>query len=512
MSDLEDGLLEWSKKLATWPQDLLRRLAAGEVIASSDVRAYADAAERTELEREAPWYSSPELGESPDFIPLAARHLTATVQGGDPVRIVKIIHVHGANDLASGAPLDFNPVGLTLIAGRNGSGKSGYTRILKQVAVSRASENVLPNAFGSDETPKAVVSYQLGDDQAQDLTWEAGDERIESPLQRVRIFDARAANVHLTGSTEIAYNPPTLQVLAEYTRTLREIEEVIDTDLRQLHLQERSWPALEVGLGAQVFEHIGQEDALTVLKETTALTPEEEVELAAIPAKLHDLTASNPAARSVQARQRASQLTTLARNLELVAAKVSPEAITASEKLRTAVADARVKAAEAQSLVEADDALPGTGADAWQEMWKAAKEFIESDHEHDFPDDSADAICPLCQQKLDAVARGRFTKFADFMRGEAQTALTTARTLRNADVDALQALPLGSMITKDLVDLVSTYDDEVSKLLLPALAGATRIRDHLVGSGEGAPEDYDAAALAASLAVSVELLRIIEIP
>ena len=507
MGDLESGLLEWSTRLADWQRDLLRRLAAGEAIASSDIRVYADAAERKELEKDAPWYFPQELGEAPDFIPLDATHLTATIQGGNPVRLARVVHLHGANDLAIGASLDFNPVGLTVIAGRNGSGKSGYTRILKQVAVCRASEPVLPNAFGTDQTPKAVVSYQLGDDQAQDLTWEAGNERIESPLQRVRIFDARAANVHLAGSAEMAYIPPALQVLAEYTRILREVEEAIDTDLRQLRLQERSWPVLEVGNGAQVFEHIGDKEALTLLKGMTALTPEEDAELATIPAKLHDLTASNPAARAVQARQRASQLTTLARNLELIATKVSPEAISASEKLRTDVADAGAKAAEAQRLVEAEDALPGTGADAWQEMWKAAKAFIEFDHEHDFPDDSADAVCPLCQQQLDAMARERFAKFAAFVSGEAQTALTTARTLRSTDVDAINALPLESMITQDLVDLVSTYDDEVSKSLLPALAEATRVRGHLVESGEAPQRDYDAASLAVTLAKAVRSLR-----
>ena len=53
---LETGLLEWSKRLTDWQRDLLRRLAAGEVIGVADYRAYADAAERAELKKTAPWY------------------------------------------------------------------------------------------------------------------------------------------------------------------------------------------------------------------------------------------------------------------------------------------------------------------------------------------------------------------------------------------------------------------------------------------------------------------------
>lgn len=507
MGDLETGLLKWSESQADCKRDLLRRLAAGESMSSNDIRVYADAVERKELEKDAPWFSGLELGEAPKFVPLDATHLTATVHGGDPVQIVKVVHIHGANDLADGATLEFNPVGLTIIAGRNGSGKSGYTRILKQVAVSRASEEVLPNAFGSTEIPKAVVSYQIGNNAAQDLTWEAGAERIESPLQRVRVFDARAANVHLASSTEIAYVPSTLQVLAEHTRVLQQIEAVIDVDLQQLNLQQRQWPVLEVGIGTEIFEHIGQDESLAALKAIAPLTKEEEEELAAIPVKLRDLTAANPAALAVQARQRAGQLTTLARNLEVISAKVSAEEITASEKLQVDMTAARDKAAEAQALVEAEDSITGTGGDAWQEMWNAAKAFIEADHQHEFPDTSDAAACPLCQQRLDGVARDRFAKFAEYMSGEAQTALVTARTLRNADVDALNALPLDSLITQDLVDLVSTYNDDVSKTLLPAIAEATSIRNHLVATDEEETVGYDAASLAVTLAAAIKALR-----
>ena len=153
MGDLEAGLLEWSGRLAKWQRDLLRRLAAGEAIGKDDFRVYADATERIELEKKSPWYTKPEFGDNTVFTPLGPTHLTATVQGGDPVRIVKVIHIHGANDLADGASLVFNPVGLTMVAGRNGSGKSGYTRILKH------------GFRAGDKAPMAVM--QLVDREAQ---------------------------------------------------------------------------------------------------------------------------------------------------------------------------------------------------------------------------------------------------------------------------------------------------------------------------------------------------------
>lgn len=480
MAELESGLLKWSEKLADWQRDLLRRLAVGEALGNHDLCVYAAAAERTELEKGAPWYIKPTLGDPPTFLPLDATDLAATAMGDDPVRIERVVHIHGANDLADGTFLDFGLAGLTVVAGRNGSGKSGYTRILKQVAASRASEDVLPNVYRPDRTPKALISYHVGDSVVQDMTWVANGGCTESQLRRVRVFDARVASVHLTGSTDIAYIPSSLQIIADYTRVLGDVSAIIDAHLNELRLQNRNWPSLSSGIGAEIFEHFGREEALTAMSSVSALTPEEEEELADIPAKISVLTASNPAARAVQARLRAQQLSLLADNLEIVRAKISCDAISLSERLITDVATATTKTAAARMIVEGEDIIPGTGGPEWERLWDAARSFMESGHELAFPDDSEDARCPLCQQGLDEDAKSRIARFAEFMCGEAQIELTAARRLRDADIDALGTLPLDSLLTKDLIDLLGLYDEELGRSLPLAVSSAIAIRDDLV--------------------------------
>lgn len=507
MGDLEAGLLEWSSNQAEWQRDLLRRLAAGEVLGSSDFRAYADAAGRVELAKEAPWFTEPELPDETRFEPLDASHLTATVVGGDPVQITKITHIDGANDLAPGAELDFTPTGLTIIAGKNGSGKSGYTRILKQVAATRASEAVLPNAFQPEVSPKAIVSYQVGTSTSQEFSWEAGATRAATPLQRARVFDSRSAVVHLAGATEVAYVPPTLQVLAEYTRVLQEVSTLLEADAQTLRYQERQWPSLSIGAGLEVFENLGEETGLAALRSFTGLTGDEEAELQIIPSKLRDLESSNPAALAIQARQRASQLTALAENLERVAFKLQPEEEARSKAIREAVQVAQTNSAEAQVAVASGGSLEGTGNEAWRELWAAAASFVAQDHPHDFPDLSKDSTCPLCQQRLSEDARERFRLYAEFMRGEALTALANALNLRSADTKALEELPLDTLITQSLVDLVGTYDESVAKKLLPLIGDATTLRDALLASQDSDDLDVDSAALHAGLCETALSLR-----
>ncbi|MCU1412984.1 MAG: hypothetical protein JWN80_324 [Microbacteriaceae bacterium] len=499
MGDLEAGLLEWAGRQAAWQQDLLRRLAGGEVLSASDYRTYADEARRIEFAKTAPWFTISGAAIAMTAAALTAAHLTASAAGDDPVQVAKITHLQGANDLAPGAELLFELGGLTVIAGKNGSGKSGYTRIMKQLAATRASEQVLPNAFSPAVVPKAVVSYQVGaNPPAIDLTWESGTASAESPLQRVRVFDARSALVQLAGATEIAYIPPTLQVLGEYTHVLHEVAQLLESDAQLERLQNREWPALEAGIGQEIFEHLGEADGLAALSCVNPLTEEETIELAAIPVKLRDLTSTNPAALASQARQRAGQLRSLARGLETVATKLTAENIKASVRMTQDVAAAQLDVDAARLVFDDADTLPDTGNEAWRQMWLAAKNFADGDdHDHDFPENFAS--CPLCAQLLDAAARTRLELFAHFMSSEAQTKLTTARALRSADRDALNALPLDSLVSQELVDLVGTYDRPTSEALLPRIADATGLRDALLAddAGQGVTEPSSSTALEA---------------
>jgi hypothetical protein len=54
---------------------------------------------------------------------------------------------------------------------------------------------------------------------------------------------------------------------------------------------------------------------------------------------------------------------------------------------------------------------------------------------------------------------------------------------------------------------VSTYNDDVSKTLLPAIAEATSIRNYLVATDEEETVGYDAASLAVTLAAAIKALR-----
>jgi len=77
----------------------------------------------------------------PDVMGREARTLTeeqvATPQAGKAlVQLTAIKNLQHVNAIAPGKALPLSPTGITVIYGDNGAGKSGYTRVLKQVSPS----------------------------------------------------------------------------------------------------------------------------------------------------------------------------------------------------------------------------------------------------------------------------------------------------------------------------------------------------------------------------------------
>jgi hypothetical protein len=88
-----------------------------------------------------------------DCKPLEAAHVKATSAGNPVVILRRLRDVQHVNALAADETLSFTRAGLTVVYGDNGSGKSGYARILKQVCRARVgnkSENVLPNIYDAN--------------------------------------------------------------------------------------------------------------------------------------------------------------------------------------------------------------------------------------------------------------------------------------------------------------------------------------------------------------------------
>jgi hypothetical protein len=108
------------------------------------------------------------------------------------------------NALAAGQSITFNPK-LTIVFGENAAGKTGYVRILKRASNARTKEPILPNLYREQQgTPTATIECIEGD-QASTVMWH--NEEGLSPINRVDVFDVRAAAIHVDEDLTYTYTP-----------------------------------------------------------------------------------------------------------------------------------------------------------------------------------------------------------------------------------------------------------------------------------------------------------------
>ena len=132
-------ILKWTESLPSWQRDAARRLFKNESQLSEN-----DRKELYVLLKADHGIAAPQ-GEV--AVPLSASDLPASIKSGATV-VLKAVHtLQNVNRIASNQIVRFGSTGITIIYGGNGSGKSGYSRVLKRACRARGqSEPVLPDA------------------------------------------------------------------------------------------------------------------------------------------------------------------------------------------------------------------------------------------------------------------------------------------------------------------------------------------------------------------------------
>lgn len=140
----------------------------------------------------------------------------------EPLVITKVSDVAGVNALVGGAVIEPH-VGLTILFGENGTGKTGYVRVFKALADSRTADEVLGDIDSDVETPKsAKIDYTLGDD-PRDFVWSG--QRGQPPFTRMSIFDDLSVNYHVDDELEYVYVPAILALFNHVAAAIKAIQD-----------------------------------------------------------------------------------------------------------------------------------------------------------------------------------------------------------------------------------------------------------------------------------------------
>lgn len=140
-----------------------------------------------------------------------------------------ISKIQGVNALKEGESINIGKQ-VTLVYGENGSGKSGYTRLLNNAFISRGDKTILPNVFKNTEVkPSAIFDFK--DDEDNIVSMQFPGNRNNYLFNSVSVFDTASAVHDLTKETELAFVPMEFNFFDEYTQIFLSIKSKLATEI-----------------------------------------------------------------------------------------------------------------------------------------------------------------------------------------------------------------------------------------------------------------------------------------
>ena len=406
-------ILAWSKNRPLWQRDALRRIVQS---------GYPDGEALDEILA----LCKKEHGDKSVTLtaqPLSKDHLPVDPGAGESISLASITSVTGVNQLAGGQTLDFEQNGLTIVYGQNGTGKSGYTRILKNACRSRHAGEIMPDVYSTPPSGAATADLNIArvGGATETIPWKNGDEPAEM-LSAITVFDRDAASVHVQKKNEVWFRPFGLDIPDDLAGVCQEIKTRLTTEKETLEEQRNATFATPIWSNRST---LGK--ALSALQHDTdivAITPKnpftdaDEARLA----KLQGDLAQDPAIAAQTQRDYATQLDQLDTYLKRIEQALNDAAIQALRATKKSADDARAAANTAANDAFSGLGLEGVGESVWRTLWESARTYSKIAHDDgvDFPPASGD-ICVLCHQEIDEPTAERMLGFEEFIKKDTET-------------------------------------------------------------------------------------------
>lgn len=433
-------ILTWSVNRPAWQRDALRRIIAQDELTAADVK---------ELDRLCRSAHKADISTDPPIIaePLTKAHLPPAPGAESSVTLISIGNLQRVNRLPSDQVLTFGDApGLTVIYGDNGSGKSGYARVIKKACRTRGTPSpIRPNAFAprTSQPASADIVCRVAGTRST-ISWD-DSTTSDSLLANVFVFDASTAGHYLQEDGPAAFTPHGLDVLPSLSKACDAVSSLIQRDIdaerADITAAAKNWRVTSTTAVGRMIGGLSAVTKLADIEALSALTAQQTQRLA----ELNEALKTDPKQKAKESRASATRLRTFGTNVAAIARELSDaQALT----LRRLIEDAVTTATAAQSFAKGQfdsSFLAGTGSDLWRELWEAARSYATAEAYPDqpFPLVTGDSRCVLCQQTLDAPSAARLTTFESFCKDQSQQlAATAAKALVDAAerIKSLEAL------------------------------------------------------------------------
>lgn len=314
-------------------------------------------------------------------------------------RLSSLTHDKGVNAIAPGASLSFHPH-LTVVFGKNGSGKSGFVRILKRLAGSKTQEDIWQDVRRGRSTNKcsATVAYEDSTG-TKSVTW-IGASGV-APFRRLGIFDGKAVPMHLIRGLAFTYQPLGFEVFPALSDSFKELQDRLSMAVRR---KENERPLVDFcnqqTSSGRFLASLTAKTSVASLDEATTWTETHQQNLDQARKDRANLGNLDGQAELLLVRKR--MLETLASTIGSISQDLSTASLRAYGALIKKYHALKKKRTAEKGRTLESYAIPAMESDEWQEFIGAGETYIDVAHDHHYP--GRDDHCIYCLQGLSAPA------------------------------------------------------------------------------------------------------------
>lgn len=328
----------------------------------------------------------------------------------------KLDNVEGVNALVSNQVLEFH-ANLTIIYGINGSGKSGYVRLLKNAFFSRAKEEISPNIY-QEEAVKPVKAnlHFTSDAKTHCLTYP--NDKAKTEFLQFAVFDKKCAITHLDGKNQYEFKPAGLLFFSALIEAYKKIEQLLNNEISQKS-QSQNFVSYFEGESEikNVIQILSGNTSIQLLKRYLPFTESDTTDKAELIKKKATLLTQNTEKEIQKIKEWIAQFKRLAANLNNVNRFFEQSSI---DKIFSTIQDWKTKEenSKKEGVQSFRDVVRHDITNAhWSEFIEAAERFAMSQKEN-YPMEGDP--CILCQQTLTAEASTLIHKYWSYLKSEAE--------------------------------------------------------------------------------------------
>ena len=341
------------------------------------------------------------------------------------LQLQTIKDIANVNALAPGQSIAINS-NLTLIYGGNGTGKSGYIRMLNNAFSSRGDKQILPNVFneGTNGKPCCKFSFQT---ETSTFDLEYPNDKENGVFSQFSVFDSHSVRVHLEQDNKLNFTPSgfeffekVLQLYEAVTMLLRnEIEANRPANEFEKHfinenaIQEE---ILRLGAGTDIKK----------LKELGNYTEADAENLKELITKWNELKALDIPKRIAELQKLQTSLNDFTTRQQAILEVLRPANIENYQKLIASFHKLR-ELAKQEGIVSFEEYdIEALGSNEWRDFIKASRLYANAvvqnrTHGSEYPRD--DDNCLFCLQPLSEKETTLIYSYWILLKSEAEAEL-----------------------------------------------------------------------------------------